>query len=47
MFVTGYSAGALPGDHAQRPRLCKPFKLADLIEALSILVQSRSRCGST
>ena len=26
VFVTGYGMGALPGEYAQRPRLCKPFK---------------------
>jgi DNA-binding response OmpR family regulator len=35
LFVTGYSAGALPGEYAKRPRICKPFKIADLLGALS------------
>jgi DNA-binding response OmpR family regulator len=46
MFVTGYNTGALPGDHAQRPRLCKPFKMAELLDALTTLVGSRARCGT-
>ena len=46
MFVTGYNTGALPGDHAQRPRLCKPFKMAELLDALRTLVGSRARCGT-
>jgi CheY-like chemotaxis protein len=40
MFVTGYAAGALPGGHAQRPRVCKPFKISDLLDALSSLVRA-------
>jgi DNA-binding response OmpR family regulator len=40
MFVTGYNIGALPGGHTQRPRLCKPFKMADLLDALSSLVKA-------
>jgi DNA-binding response OmpR family regulator len=35
LFVTGYSTTALPGEYAERPRLCKPFKIADLLGALS------------
>ncbi len=35
VFVTGYSSGALPDVHAERPRLCKPFKMADLLDKLS------------
>lgn len=38
VFVTGYSAGALPAVHAERPRLCKPFKMADLLDTLSSVV---------
>ena len=38
VFVTGYSMGALPEEYAGRPRLCKPFKMADLLSALSTLV---------
>jgi CheY-like chemotaxis protein len=43
IFVTGYAAGALPAAHAERPRLRKPFKMADLLDALSsILPQSKT-----
>jgi hypothetical protein len=38
VFVTGYTAGVLPCEYAERPRLCKPFKMADLLEKLSSLV---------
>src|SRR5690349_8084617 len=41
MFVTGYSAGFLPANFAERPRLCKPFKMADLLDTLSNLVLAR------
>ena len=40
MFVTGYSTGALPAGFAGRPRLCKPFKMADLLDTLSDLVNA-------
>jgi CheY-like chemotaxis protein len=38
-FVTGYGALGLPGDYAERPRLCKPFKIADLLGMVSNLVK--------
>jgi len=38
VFVTGYGIGALPGEFAGRPRLCKPFKMSDLIDTVSRLV---------
>jgi DNA-binding response OmpR family regulator len=38
LFVTGYSTGVLPGEYDERPRLCKPFKMADLLDQLSSLV---------
>ena len=38
VFVTGY--GVLPGEYANRPRLCKPFKMADLLDALSDIVKT-------
>jgi hypothetical protein len=38
VFVTGYSAGVLPCEYAERPRLCKPFKMADLLGTLSSVV---------
>jgi len=34
LFVTGYGTVALLGDYAERPRICKPFKIADLLGAL-------------
>jgi CheY-like chemotaxis protein len=47
VFVTGYGTGALPGEYAERPRLCKPFKLAELLGTLSNLVKPPSLAGST
>jgi CheY-like chemotaxis protein len=38
-FVTGYATAALPGPHAHRPRLCKPFKMSDLLGLLADLVK--------
>ena len=38
VFVTGYGTGGLPAVHAERPRLCKPFKMADLLDTLSSVV---------
>jgi DNA-binding response OmpR family regulator len=38
MFVTGYSTGALPDVHAERPRLCKPFRMADLLDMVASVV---------
>jgi CheY-like chemotaxis protein len=38
LFVTGYGTGGLPAVYAERPRLCKPFKMADLLDTLSSLV---------
>ena len=38
VFVTGYSTGALTAVHAGRPRLSKPFKMADLLDKLSSVV---------
>ena len=35
MFVTGYGANALPGEYAERPLLHKPFRMAELLGALS------------
>jgi CheY-like chemotaxis protein len=35
VFVTGYGADALPVAHADRPRLCKPFRQADLLAMLA------------
>ena len=38
VFLTGY--GVLPGEYANRPRLCKPFKMADLLDTLSDIVKT-------
>jgi hypothetical protein len=40
VFVTGYSAGSAPSEFAERLRLCKPFKMSDLIDTLSWLVHA-------
>ena len=41
-FVTGYSIGSLPGEHAERPCLRKPFKITDLLSTVSNLVHTRA-----
>ena len=40
MFVTGYGANALPSEYAERPHICKPFRMAELICALSSVINS-------
>jgi DNA-binding response OmpR family regulator len=40
LFVTGYGANALPGEYAQRPHICKPFRMAELLGALSSVINS-------
>jgi len=40
MFVTGYNTGGLPGEYAARPRLSKPFKMADLLGTLMGLLKT-------
>ena len=35
LFVTGYGASALPSEYAERPLLHKPFRMAELLGALS------------
>ena len=40
VFVTGYTENALPGEFAERPRLCKPFKMGELLGILCRLVKS-------
>jgi DNA-binding response OmpR family regulator len=45
-FVTGYGAGALPSRYADRPRLCKPFKMAELLGTLSDLVKHPAPNGA-
>ena len=39
LFVTGYGVNALPGEYAERPHVCKPFKMADLLCTLSSAVK--------
>ncbi|HMD63388.1 MAG TPA: response regulator [Stellaceae bacterium] len=41
VFVTGYGQSVLPTEYARRPRLCKPFRMADLLGTVSTLVQAR------
>ena len=38
IFLTGYGGGALPGEYSARPLLSKPFRIAELLGALSDLV---------
>jgi DNA-binding response OmpR family regulator len=38
VFVSGYATGALPAAYAERPRICKPFKMTELLGALSNLL---------
>jgi DNA-binding response OmpR family regulator len=40
MFVTGYGTAGLPGNYVDRPRICKPFKMAELLGTVSSLVNS-------
>lgn len=39
MFVTGYGANALPREYAARPHICKPFRMAELLGALSKMLK--------
>ena len=39
VFVTGYGANALPSEYAERPHLCKPFRMGDLLCTLSNVVK--------
>lgn len=39
VFVTGYGEGVLPKEFAKRPRLCKPFRMAELLGALSNILK--------
>ena len=41
LFVTGYGTNALPSEYAERPHICKPFRMAELIGALSSVVKSQ------
>ena len=43
IFVTGYSGDALPHEYAQQPRIAKPFKAAQLLGALSNLIEVSGR----
>jgi CheY-like chemotaxis protein len=40
IFVTGYSGDALPREYAEQPRLAKPFRSAQLLAALSNLIET-------
>jgi DNA-binding response OmpR family regulator len=40
LFVTGYGANSLPSEYAARPHICKPFRMAELVSALSSVVKS-------
>jgi DNA-binding response OmpR family regulator len=39
VFVTGYGVNALPPEYAKRPRICKPFRIAELLSTISSLVK--------
>ena len=41
LFTTGYDRSMLPAEHADRPALAKPFKPAQLIDALATLLGGR------
>jgi DNA-binding response OmpR family regulator len=43
IFVTGYSGDALPREYAEQPRIAKPFKAAQLLGALSNLIEVPGR----
>ena len=43
VFVTGYGTGGLPREFDQRPRLCKPFRMNDLLGQLANLVKPAVR----
>ncbi|HYZ41376.1 MAG TPA: response regulator [Stellaceae bacterium] len=42
VFVTGYGVAALPEAYAERPRLRKPFRMAELLGTLASF--TRARC---
>jgi DNA-binding response OmpR family regulator len=46
MFVTGYGANALPREYAQRPHICKPFRMAELLGALSNILKPPMICAA-
>jgi len=39
VFVSGYGTIGMPRDYSDRPRICKPFKLAELLGTVSSLVK--------
>lgn len=41
VLVTGYGGNTLPPEYAACPRLHKPFRLADLLAALTAMLQGR------
>ncbi len=41
VLVTGYGGNTLPPEYAACPRLNKPFRLADLLAALSAMLEGR------
>jgi DNA-binding response OmpR family regulator len=43
IFVTGYSGETLPCEYAAQPRIAKPFKSAQLLGALSNLIEVSGR----
>jgi DNA-binding response OmpR family regulator len=43
IFVTGYSGDALPLEYAEQPLIAKPFKAAQLLGALSNLIEMPGR----
>ena len=43
VFVTGYGTSALPSKYADRPRICKPFRMTELLAALSNIVKPLGR----
>ena len=41
VFVTGYGSNTLPSEYAKRPRICKPFRITELLAAISGVVKPR------
>jgi DNA-binding response OmpR family regulator len=39
LFVTGYGANALPSEYAERPCVQKPFRMGELLSALSNMLK--------
>jgi CheY-like chemotaxis protein len=39
IFVTGYSGDVLPREYAEQPRIAKPFRAAQLLNALSNAIE--------